>query len=241
MPALWSEDPAAIHEGLAYATEAMALEPQYALPPAIIAWCKGKLILRMQTDTPDEDRELVLELAQRAAALDPNHPLVLTVLGTAYSLVSEYELALSAIERALALDANSSWTWSRSGYLKVYMGRFEEGIADFHRALRLSPLDPLHYNSLFGIGIACFFKGDYKEAARWIEKALFEKPTATWAYRTLAAAYAKDGRIEDARKTLGKLLRDFPDITIAKAIAVLPRFMDYGAYREGLRLAGMAE
>ncbi len=241
LPSLWSEDPKIIAEGLANATEAMELEPDYALPPAIVAWCRGQLIMRAPTDTIEADRQLILDLAQRAATLDPNHPLVLTVLGTAYSLVSEYEQAHAAIERALTLDPNSAWTWSRSGYLKVYMGESDIGIEHFHHALRLSPLDPLHYNSLFGIGIAYFFKGEFRESARWIEKALFEKPTATWAYRMLAASYAKDGRVEDAKKALARLLKDYPDITISKAIAVLPRFMDYSAYGEGLRLAGMAE
>jgi adenylate cyclase len=65
---------------------------------------------------PAEDRIKAVNLAQEAASLDSDDPLVLTVLSAAFALVRKFDLGLAAIEKALALDPNSAWAWLRSGW-----------------------------------------------------------------------------------------------------------------------------
>ncbi|MBZ6076764.1 tetratricopeptide repeat protein [Microvirga puerhi] len=79
--------------------------------------------------------------------------------------------------------------------------------------MRLSPLGPMHFNAFVGIGGAHFGKGEYDDAARWIEQALREKPSATWAYRPLTTAYANAGRLEQAKQAAAKLLEAFSGLT----------------------------
>jgi adenylate cyclase len=195
----------------------------------------------MRSAVPGEDKQKAFRLAQDAASLDNNDPLVLTVLSAAYALVGQFDLGLAAVERALAIDPNSAWAWTRSGYLNVYTLCPDRAIEHFEHAIRLSPLDPLHYNAVFGIGAAHFAKGDYNGAAKWVEKALSEKPSAMWAYRLLATAYANASRLEEARWAASKLREAYPDVTIAKSFEAVPSIGAMRGYAEGLRLAGIPE
>ena len=103
---------------------------------------------------------------------------MLTVLSAAYNLVGQFELGLTVIEKALALDPNSAWAWLRSGWSNIYLERHDTAIEHFRRAMRLSPLDPMRFSALIGIGAAYFAKGECDEAARWIEDGLRERPDA---------------------------------------------------------------
>jgi adenylate cyclase len=108
--------------------------------------------------------------------------------------------------------------------------------------MRLSPLDPMHFNALVGIGAAHFTKGQYDEAAHWIEQALREKPSATWAYRILTTTYANAGCLEKAQQAAAKLLEAFPGLTVSRAVDATPGNPEFLArYAQGLRVAGLPE
>jgi adenylate cyclase len=164
------------------------------------------------------------------------------VLSGAYVLGGKFDLGLATIEKALALDPNSTWAWLRSGWANFYTSHPDKAIEHFQRAMRLSPLDPMHFNALVGIGAAHFGKGEYDEAARWIEQALREKPSATWVYRLLTTTYANAGRLEEAKSTAAKLLEAFPGLTVSKAMDAAPGQPDtIVRYAQGLREAGLPE
>ena len=242
LPTIWSHDAEAIAEGLRLAEHAIALEPTYAFPRALAAWCYAQGVTYMRTPCPAEDRAKAIKLAQEAASLDSNDPLVLTVLSGAYVLGGKFDLGLATIEKALALDPNSAWAWLRSGWANFYTSHPDKAIEHFHRSMRLSPLDPLHFNALVGIGAAHFGKGQYDEAARWIEQALREKPSATWVYRLLTTTYANAGRLEEAKQAAAKLLEAFPGLTVSKAMDAAPGQPDtIVRYAQGLREAGLPE
>ncbi len=61
-PALWSQEPDEIAEGLKFAQEAMWLDPSYALPKALAAWGHAQDVVYTRTETPGEDREKVFRL-----------------------------------------------------------------------------------------------------------------------------------------------------------------------------------
>ena len=242
LPAVWSHDTETIAEGLRLAEQAMVLDPTYALPKALGAWCYAQRVTYMRTSDPAADRAKALQLAREAASLDSNDPLVLTVLSAAYVLGGKFDLGLATIEKALALDPNSAWAWLRSGWANFYASNPDRAIEHFHRSMRLSPLDPMHFNALVGIGAAHFGKGQYDEAARWIEQALREKPSATWVYRLLTTTYANAGRLEEAKQAAAKLLEAFPGLTVSKAMDAAPGQPDtIVRYAQGLREAGLPE
>jgi len=115
-------------------------------------------------------------------------------------------------------------------------------IEHFNRAMRLSPVEPMSFNVLFGIGAAHFEKGENEEAITWVEKGLEQKPDAYWAYRLLGAAYANAGRPDDAKRSVALLLQAYPGLTVSKVIEMTPITGDYmRRVAEGLRLAGLPE
>jgi adenylate cyclase len=240
MPIAWSNDSEAAAQGLALLERAMALDPAYALAKSLASWCYAQRVVYFRSADPARDRARALELAEAAAELDSDDPLVLTTLSAAYTLVRRLDLASVLIEKALLLDPNSAWAWHRSGWLNVFLGKSEVAIQHFQRSLRLSPLDSTKFNSLFGIGAAHFEAGRYEEAAEWTERGLREQPSALWAHRNLAAAYAKIGCPEQARQSVEVLHRAFPDLTVSKLLDVVPASPDYlRRLAEGLRSAGL--
>jgi adenylate cyclase len=242
LPAAWSHNAGTTAEGLRLAERAMALDPDYALPKALAAWCYAQRVSYMRTLCPAEDRAKALTLAQEAASLDSNDPLVLTVLSAAYAIAGKFDLGLAVIEKALAMDPNSAWAWLRSGWANHYVGNPDRAIEHFRRSMRLNPLDPMHFNALTGTGGAYFAKGEYDEAVRWLEQALREKPDATWTYRILTATYANAGRLEEARQSLARFLEAYPGMTVSKAIDATPGNQQFlSRYAQGLRAAGLLE
>jgi adenylate cyclase len=242
LPTVWSQDLQAIAEGLRLAENAIALDPTYPLPKALAAWCYAQHVTYMRTSDAATDRAKALTLARKAASLDSSDPLVLTVLSAAYALVGQFDLALRTIEKALALDPNSAWAWLRSGWSHHYARNPDTAIEHFQRAMRLSPLDPMRFNALFGIGASYFDKDQYDEAITWMEKALQEKPEATWTYRVLTATYAHAGRQEDAERAARRFVEAYPGMTISKAIATAPPTAPLiDRIAEGLRQAGLPE
>lgn len=222
LPAIWSHDTETIEEGLRLAERAIALDPRYALPKAVAAWCYAQRLSYLRTTNLSEDRNKATALARDAARLDSNDPLVLTCAGAAYSIVRDFSLAHTLIGKALMLDPNSALAWQRSGWLNVYTRQPDTAIEHFHRALRLSPVDPLTFNVLIGIGRAYFDKAEYDSAAVWIEKGLREKPDAIWANRPLTAAYFHAGRMDDARRAFAAFLDRFPEMTVSKILERTP-------------------
>ena len=222
LPAIWSQDSEMTEGGLSLAKQAIELDPSYALPRAVAAWCYAQRLSYLRTKNLSEDRAKAVSLAREAARIDDNDPLVLTCAGAAYSIAREYPRAQTLIEKALALDPNSAWAWHRSGWLHAYIREPNTAIEHFQRAMRLSPVDPLTFNVFIGIGAAYFEKEEYDAAARWIEKGLREKPDALWAYRLLSASYFYAGRTDEACRTFAAFVETFPGLTVSSLLDRTP-------------------
>jgi adenylate cyclase len=150
----------------------------------------------------------------------------------------------SLIDRACTLNPNSAHAWIASGYVNYFLNRPEAAISAFHRAMRLSPLDPLGYVCITGLGLAHLIAGEYNDAMRWVDKALLERPRLVPAVRAKVAICGYLGCSDEAARWLGRLLELLPGETIAS-------FNDFGAtflspkvitiLAEGLRKAGLPE
>ena len=242
LPSVWSntrENSAEIEHLL---ERAQSLDPAYALAKALASWHHAQRVIYLRSADPSVDKRRALELAEAAARLDSDDPLVLTALSAAYTLMRQLDLAAPPLERALYIDPNSAWAWQRSGWLQMYLGHPEAAIDHFERGLRLSPIDPLRFNSYVGIGAAHFNARDYDKAVEWIKRGLRDRPDATWAHRTLAAAYGNAGRFAEAREAVSVLLKAYPGLTISHLLEIIPATADHlSRYAEGLRIAGLPE
>jgi adenylate cyclase len=242
LPSVWSLDKAANDEALLHLRRAIDLDPTYPLALALAAWCEARRAVYNWTEDLEGAKAEGLRLAKLAGDLRSDDPTVLTMLGAAHTVAGDFQLASMLIEKALVLDPNSSWAWNRSGWLHVYRAQPEIALEHFSKALRISPFDPMNFNSFAGIGSAHFAAERYEDAVTWIERALLENPSVTWVYRNLIPAYVKLGRMAEAQKALQTLVQQYPDLTVSKAISALVFSKETLAnIADGLRKAGLRD
>jgi adenylate cyclase len=217
LPEVWSLNKDANARAMGLLEQALQLDSSYPMALALLAWCRGQRAVYNWSTTIEEDRYEALRLAETASVLAADDPFVLTVLGAALTITKEFTAAAKMLDTATRLDPNSSWAWNRSGFLRNYLGDPETAIHHFERAIRLSPFDPMVFNSEFGIGLAHFIAGRYERAIEFYEKGLISNPKAAWIHRHLAPAYVLVGQEEKAKASVRKLLESYPDITVSAA------------------------
>lgn len=240
LPRALSISAASQGEALELLEQAMELAPTDALPIALAAWCHGQRGGHHFTARSIAEKQAARELAGRAAQLSTGDPIATALLASAYTLAHDLPAAGLHFDRALALDGACVWAWNRSGWVSVYHGETAEAIDRFQIALSIAPDDPLSFFCSIGIAAAHFEAGRYDEAARWFTRGIAEHPSAVWANRFRAPAYALAGRKEEATRSVAELLHHYPDLTITDVRSALPHtpsFLDRAA--EGLEAAGL--
>ncbi len=228
-PHVWSLERQATDTGLKFLQQALDMDPDYPLALSLAAWCHAQRAVYNWVEDFEASRAEALQLAEKAASLSGNDPLVLSVLGTVHTIVRNYGTARILLERAVSIDPNAAWTWSRLGWLETYADNPEVALAHFDKSRRLSPLDPMTFNTYVGMASAYQGAGDYEQAIGLFRRALEERPNAAWIYRSLAWALVDAGRIEEAKAAYALLMESYPDLTadkIRKAMVFSPEFMD---------------
>jgi AraC-like DNA-binding protein len=220
MPGVLSLDEQGNARAIELLNEAMARDPDNPLAFALAAWAHGQRVVYYFGSVPTVDRTLSAKYARKALALRAD-PTVLAIVGNALSLLND-EAAEQVIAKALAMDGGSSWAWGRSGWIDVYKGKDESAIERFMIALELAPSDALAVNNLYGIGVAHFIAGRFREAAQWQERALVEHPSLAWMHRTLCPAYVFTGAKPEASNSIRRLQQGYPELTLAKVTSGLP-------------------
>jgi adenylate cyclase len=213
---VWMLEKDAAAQALELLDKALEIDPDYPLALALAAWCWAQRSVYNWVEDIETAKANALSLAERAASLSSDDPLILGVLGAVHTFARNYGAARVLLERAIALDPNAAWALSRLGWLEVYSDRPEAAREHFGRALRLSPLDPMNFNNLVGLASAHQVAGEDSAAADLFQRALQERPNAHWIHRNLAAALHGAGRDEEARASRDALLAAYPDITVEK-------------------------
>jgi len=242
LPHCWSLEKEETAIALEFLEQALAIDADYPLALSLTAWCHAQRSVYNWTDDVAGSKSKALKLAERAADLSGDDPLVLSVLGTAHTIVRNFGTARILLERAISIDANSAWAWSRLGWLETYGGNSEPALAHFAKSQRLSPFDPMNFNTYVGMAHAYESAGQYDRAVEFYERALQERPHAVWIYRSYASGLVGAGRMEDARKAFENMMASYPDLTaekIRQAMVFLPDFMDKMLGR--LKLLGLPD
>lgn len=194
--------------------QALKIDPDYPLALALSAWCWAQHSVYNWVDDIEATKIRALGLAEKAADISADDPLILTVLGAVHTFARNHGTARILLERAIALDPNAAWALSRLGWLEVYAERPGAAFQHFEHAMRLSPLDPMNFNNLVGIASAHQISGDYCASADLYQRALMERPSACWLHRNLAPALLAAGRIIETEASKKILLQGYPDISI---------------------------
>ncbi len=217
---------------------AIELDPTYAVAYAWLGW--GYLIEWLWQWNPDpQTLERALALAQKAIALNDSLGPAHALLGASYLWTKQNEQAIAAQERAVALDPNSFAAYAMLAEALSWSGRPAEALGFAQQALRLNLRTPA--SSLFELGLAYQFMGQYDEAITAYKRALASNPYFEPARIGLAGIYGQLGREAEAQAEAAALLRVNPNFSVemwrqrfqAKGPAVADWWID------GLRKAGL--
>jgi adenylate cyclase len=242
LPHVWMLEKEETVSALALLNQALAMDPDYPLALSLAAWCHAQRAVYNWAEDIEGSKSKALRLAEKAANLSSDDPLVLSVLGTAHTVIRNYGTARILLERAISLNPNAAWALSRLGWLEAYADRLEPALEYFERSRRLSPLDPLAFNTFVGMGSAYQGARQYDKAVELFQRGLEERPHAFWIYRSMAPALACAGRMDEAQSAYAVLMEHYPDLTLSKvgkAMAFSPDFMQ--KMLDGLAKLGMPE
>jgi adenylate cyclase len=216
MPHVWALEKEESGKALELLEKALAIDPEFPLALSLAGWCHAQRSVYNWADDIAESQASARSLAERAAEMSGDDPVILAVLGAVHTFVRNYGTARVLLERAVTLDSNAAWAWSRLGWLENYADQPQKAIDNFERALRLSPIDPMNFNNYVGLGSAHEVAQEYDKAAAFYRRALEERPNAGWIYRNLASSLSGAGRVEEAKHAFAEMMRNYPDLTVAK-------------------------
>ncbi len=229
LPHCWSLEKEETALALGFLGQALEIDADYPLALSLSAWCHAQRSVYNWIEDIEGTKLLALDLAERAANLSSDDPLVLSVLGTVHTIIRNHGTARILLERAVSIDANAAWAWSRLGWLDAYNDNCDAAIAHFEKSQRLSPFDPLNFNTYVGMASAYEGAGNCEKAIEFYQRALQERPNAIWIYRSYASGLVGAGKIEEAKHAYAKLMEAYPDITAQKihqAMVFTPKFMN---------------
>jgi adenylate cyclase len=220
---------------------AIALDPGFARAYANL----GLVYARQAIDGWAADSRAALDragaLADQALALDAGLADVHFVRAYVALFRRDHAGALHALDRALALRPSYADAYGLLAWVLHYAGRPEQARPALRQAIQLNPRVPSPY--LLVQGEIDFTTGRYPDAIASLERALEMNPTAPRTHLWLAAAYARAGRIDDARWMTEQLRVLHPTLTLTRLRDAFP-FQDGSQLErllDGLRRAGLPE
>jgi tetratricopeptide (TPR) repeat protein len=208
------------------------------------AACRAFRPLHNCSPDPVRDFREADELVQRAFEADPVDPVVLRSAAFVTVLVRrDHETALDLIARSLAVDQNGALTWGYRVWISLWAGKQDEAIADFDKALRLSPLDQWISTYSLGRSFALLMSGRFDDGLRWARRAMQENTHWTASYRGLVGALVLNGKLEEARTVAGKLMEIDPTFSVRRWAETAPfrRTDGQEKFFDALRAGGLPD
>jgi adenylate cyclase len=238
----WSKE--GTEKALEHFHRAIRLDPNYAAAYGMAA----RMYVQRNAGGWVEDRAHEIaeteRLATRAAELGPDDAVALACAGFALSdIFGQFEDADAMLERSLSLNPNLAWIWLHSSWVKTSLGEPEIALERIEQALRLSPNDPFTGTFHAAKGYAQLFAGRFAEAFSSAETAIRLRPGFLFYMCVAAAAAALDGRSQDARRIVTRILQIRPELRVSDVSTIIPlrRPEDNARWVDGIRKAGLPE
>ena len=237
--------PSALREALNFYAQAVALDPSFAQAFAADARTAVYIWRNSYDDVLQSPlaRKRAYENAGRALQLNPDLSLPYAILAILQVVDQRYEEAIELAKRAVALGPGDVEAHIALGYVYLFAGKFTDAGAAINTALRLDPnLSPI---DRLVAGLVFFFNGDNDRAIAALERARDEAPGVSPILISLAAAYARAGRLADARASIAQGIRFPPNYSSLSAIRInwahFRNANDLTFLVEPLRQAGLPE
>ncbi len=219
--------------------KSVAKDPGFARAHAGLSFVHFQTAFMHHTDDLAGEIALSRRFAQRAVELDPLDPFVNFAMGRSFWLEGDLDNSLAWLERATSISPNYAQGLYARSWTEALAQRSLEGRRHVDLAMRLSPLDPLHYAMLGTRAFTHMVLGEDVEAAIWAERAarspgahVLIAMIAVAAHvlasdTTRAAAWAADVRERSPSLSRDDFFRAFPmqpAATRARVSGALARF-----------------
>jgi len=150
-------------------------------------------------------RKRAYEKASRALQIDPDLSSPYAILSVMQIVDRRYEEAIVSAKRAVALGPGDAKAQIALGYVQLFAGNHAESVTAVETALRLDPnLTAIDRETA---GLVFLLHGDLAKAIEALERTRNDAPAIGHFRITLAAAYARAGRLPDARVAIADGLR----------------------------------
>jgi len=225
------------HAARALFEQALAIDPNDpdALADAAYTYY-ADYYFQWSTNATDYDAK-VLGQADRAIALAPDNVWAYYAKSFYLDASGRPNEGLRAAEEGLAINPNYAPLYNARGYAEMDLGRYDLTKSDLLQAMRLSPRDPVMGLFRTSLAEAEIGLGHFDAAIDLVHRAIDAGYRTSYTYSRLAAAYALEGKMDDAKTALAEALRFSPKLTV-KSVA---RTNPFPVVLEGLRKAGLPE
>jgi adenylate cyclase len=227
-----------VHEARALYERALQIDPNNAgalnqsAQTFVFDWLNG-------WGDPGTDYDVkILGPANQAISLAPDDPRVYFAKAQYLGLSRRPKEALDAADAGLAINPNDIGLLTARAIAENSLGQYEQAKADMERAIRLTPRDPFVGVFHVDLGEAEMGLGHFNVAIDEFRKAIDSGYRPFFVYTNLAAAYALEGKMDEAKTALAEARRLNPAITIKWLKEHTPNLP---ASFDGLRKAGLPE
>ncbi len=177
---------------------AVKLEPSLARAHAGLSFVNFQTAFMRYTDDLAGAISEARRHAERGLALDPLDPFVNFTMGRTFWLEGDLDTSLTWLERATEISPNYAQGIYARAWTEALAGRALAGREHVDLAMRLSPLDPLHYAMQATRGFTHMVLGEDAEAAHWAERGARSPGAHVLIAMIAAAAHALKGDSERA-------------------------------------------
>jgi tetratricopeptide (TPR) repeat protein len=150
---------------------AVAQDPAFARAYAGLSFIHFQTAFMGYSDDIATEIGQARRFAERGVELDPLDPFVNFTMGRTYWLEGDLETSLGWLERSTTISPHYAQGIYACAWTEALATRAQEGRAHVDLAMRLSPLDPLHYAMRATRALTHTAMGEDVEAAIWADRA----------------------------------------------------------------------
>jgi TolB-like protein len=187
-------------------------------------------------------RRRAYEKAGSALELNPESSRPYAILAILQVVDRRYEEALASAGRAVALGPSDAEAHAALSLVLTFAGRHADAVAAIETAQQFNP--SLSTSERLVAGLAFLLHGDYARAIETLKRARAEAPRLIDIHALLAAAYARAGRLSEARDAAAEARRTVPATSVETWRVLYAHFrngQDLERVLEAMRDAGLPE
>ena len=191
---------------------AIELDPTLSDAHAYLAIFGASHLVQRISKDPKKTLDEMLFHGRKAEALNPENPLALMSIATAYFFQGDHPTALDHAQRAVQFNPSFAMSLLWLGLAEVHSGKYQQGESSILKAFELSPADPdlMHFHGV--LYFACLGQGRYEEALEAIDKALIRHPDVGHHLGFRAAVLGHLERGPEAKAALERYLTLRPNL-----------------------------